>query len=434
MFDDDGRGTPVTHPKRPLVLLANAYPFGTWEPYLEPEVARLAECFDLSLYALSVRSDQRRTKRAVPAGVRVVPLPLHSLLFYALVGIVGLVNADLRKELLRAWRVPSGRMACLVYTAKIWTRAQWEARQIRRDLLQHGWSKDTAGVLYSYRMEYQAYLCYLLKRYFTNAQVVIRGHASDLEVEHRPGHYVPFREISFSQTARIVVISQYNLRYLAQRYPLFVDKIVVSYLGIEDCSEQKWTPDSRLRLVSVSHLGPTKRVDLMLAAVQQCAQLHPEITMSWKHYGSGEELQEYRRQATKLGPQVEAVFVGQVDHDDLIRNLSAGETDLFLSTSAREGLPVSMMESMSLGIPVISTPVAGVPEIVSDGVNGWLLDESAIVESLSAALWRYYTSDLHEKSAMRQAARHTWEQRFSAHAAYAHFIQMLDELYPKENV
>jgi glycosyltransferase involved in cell wall biosynthesis len=46
--------------------------------------------------------------------------------------------------------------------------------------------------------------------------------------------------------------------------------------------------------------------------------------------------------------------------------------DLYLMTSAYEGLPVALLEAMALGKPVVSTAVGGIPEALTDGVEGWL--------------------------------------------------------------
>ena len=61
----------------------------------------------------------------------------------------------------------------------------------------------------------------------------------------------------------------------------------------------------------------------------------------------------------------------------------------FVLPSFAEGLPVSIMEAFTLGVPVISTYVAGIPELVRDGENGWLVpaaDEGALADAMAAAL------------------------------------------------
>lgn len=76
----------------------------------------------------------------------------------------------------------------------------------------------------------------------------------------------------------------------------------------------------------------------------------------------------------------------------------------FVLPSFAEGLPVSIMEAYTLGVPVISTYIAGIPELVRDGVNGWLVpaaDEGALADAMTAAL----DADEAERDRMGQAGR-----------------------------
>jgi len=65
-------------------------------------------------------------------------------------------------------------------------------------------------------------------------------------------------------------------------------------------------------------------------------------------------------------------FRGWVSGEE--KELLLRETDIYVLPSYSEGLPMSILEAMSYGIPVISTPVGGVPEVVIDGINGFLVD------------------------------------------------------------
>ncbi len=99
-------------------------------------------------------------------------------------------------------------------------------------------------------------------------------------------------------------------------------------------------------------------------------------------------------------------------------------SDLLLSASDVESLPRSMLECMALGVPVLSTSVFGVPELIEDGVNGWLFgarDTGALVAGLDRAI--SLTPD--ERRAAGRAARVAVYQRQSAHDYVATYRRLL---------
>jgi colanic acid/amylovoran biosynthesis glycosyltransferase len=71
------------------------------------------------------------------------------------------------------------------------------------------------------------------------------------------------------------------------------------------------------------------------------------------------------RAAARLPDRVSWRLAGHVDHSQLLECYRENRVDLFVSLSTSEGLPVSMMEAISFGIPVLATDAGGVPEIVN---------------------------------------------------------------------
>ena len=77
--------------------------------------------------------------------------------------------------------------------------------------------------------------------------------------------------------------------------------------------------------------------------------------------------------------------MGQIDHDDVLDWFEENPADVIINVSSSEGLPVSIMEAFSYGIPVIATAVGGMPEIVSEDC-GVLLDADFQPEELATIL------------------------------------------------
>ena len=96
-----------------------------------------------------------------------------------------------------------------------------------------------------------------------------------------------------------------------------------------------------------------------------------------------------------------------------------------MNVSLNEGLPVSIMEAISFGIPVIATDVGGTSEIVRDGFNGYLLSKDFSDEDFAALLSRVYNMKDAEYETLRTNARAFWERNFDASKNYPAFISQI---------
>jgi glycosyltransferase involved in cell wall biosynthesis len=98
---------------------------------------------------------------------------------------------------------------------------------------------------------------------------------------------------------------------------------------------------------------------------------------------------------------------------------------LFVLPSYAEGLPMALLEAMAWGIPVVSTPVGGIPQVLQHGLNGWLVSPGDI-EGLASALLRLL-EDRASADRLGKAARHTIERSFSLTSS----IERLLDLYAR---
>jgi glycosyltransferase involved in cell wall biosynthesis len=97
--------------------------------------------------------------------------------------------------------------------------------------------------------------------------------------------------------------------------------------------------------------------------------------------------------------------------------------DAFVLPSHNEGLPMSLLEAMAATLPVISTPVGGIPEVVEHGVNG-LITDAGNVQSLANNM-RALVDDAELRAKLGRAARETIQSRYSAEAV----LPRLERLY-----
>jgi glycosyltransferase involved in cell wall biosynthesis len=155
-----------------------------------------------------------------------------------------------------------------------------------------------------------------------------------------------------------------------------------------------------------------KAVDVLLAAVARLPGVGVVLV------GDGELLLAARRFAGELGLLDRVVFTGF--RDDVPRILPT--FDVLALPSTREGFGLSIVEAMLAGVPVVSTTVGGIPEVVIDGETG-LLVAPRDAEALARALARLL-SDAALAQRLREAGRCRARQRFSAEAMAAAFLEL----------
>jgi glycosyltransferase involved in cell wall biosynthesis len=112
-----------------------------------------------------------------------------------------------------------------------------------------------------------------------------------------------------------------------------------------------------------------------------------------------------------------------VENRTVLKHYRDNPVDVFVNVSESEGLPVSIMEAQSFGIPVVATAVGGVPEIVND-TTGHLLDANPGPDDVAQAVWRLASRSA---EARVQITQH-WRERFSAETNYAAFVRSLCRL------
>ena len=128
-----------------------------------------------------------------------------------------------------------------------------------------------------------------------------------------------------------------------------------------------------------------------------------------------------------LGENVNAVFEGRVENRKVLEFYRNNAINLFINLSDSEGIPVSIMEAMSFGIPCIATNVGGTSEIVVNGINGYLIDDEDD-EYIAGKVDSIATMNAEDYRQLRDAARNTWEQKFNAKKNYRVFIEEIKNI------
>lgn len=135
------------------------------------------------------------------------------------------------------------------------------------------------------------------------------------------------------------------------------------------------------RLVSIGRLSKEKGHVVLVRAARALVESFPDLEIVL--VGDGEERSEIEAECRELGLTDQVRIAGFLDGEGVVEEILAARA--MVLPSFVEGLPVSIMESFALGRPVISTFVAGIPELVKPGVSGWLVPAGSESE-LSTAM------------------------------------------------
>jgi glycosyltransferase involved in cell wall biosynthesis len=132
--------------------------------------------------------------------------------------------------------------------------------------------------------------------------------------------------------------------------------------------ERLGLPDDAFVVGSVGRLSPPKCPEVAVAAFHRLAGTCPRARLVM--VGDGWQRGEVEAEVGRRGLADRALFLGlRLDVPELLRAF-----DVFLLSSSHEGLPRTLPQAMAAGLPVVATRVGGVPNAVTDGVNGWLAE------------------------------------------------------------
>ncbi len=136
-------------------------------------------------------------------------------------------------------------------------------------------------------------------------------------------------------------------------------------------------PDRPAELISVARLVEMKGIEYAIRAV---AQLHQQgVPVRYQVIGYGPLFEALQTLVQQLGLQSHVQLHGAMAHDELVRQLD--QADIFVAPSVtaangeKEGIPNAVKEAMAQGMPVVATRHSGIPELVEDGVSGYLVEE-----------------------------------------------------------
>lgn len=206
---------------------------------------------------------------------------------------------------------------------------------------------------------------------------------------------------------RVLVPSRFHRDYVVER-GVPADKVLINPNGIDPALYASAISPGRSRrphraICAIHRFTAKKGLEHLIEAGPELKKLGVQVNL----YGYGDLEASYRERIAALGLD-NVHLLGPVEGREAMLDVFARH-DLFACPSVRapdgdmDGIPTVLMEAMAAGVPVLTTALSGIPDLVQDGVNGVLCEPTAA--GIAAAVRRYYAmSDAHVQAIVDEAA------------------------------
>lgn len=247
-----------------------------------------------------------------------------------------------------------------------------------------------------------------------------RAHAFDIYEEYSENGVIPFRKFQLKNINKVFSVSQFGTEYLAKKYPRFKENIETFYIGsFNDNSVINLVDDGIIKVISCGSIQYRKRTNLIYQVLKEVSK---NKKVEWTHIGDGPEFKEFFGNIS-YEESLQINFIKHLNNDDLMELYRTKAFSFFISLSDNEGIPVSIMEAISFGIPIISTDAGGCSEIVTKEVGIIVPINFNETELVNCIL--NFTSSEFQTLEIRKGIVEFWNSNFNAEANYSKIIQKL---------
>jgi N-acetyl-alpha-D-glucosaminyl L-malate synthase BshA len=270
---------------------------------------------------------------------------------------------------------------------------------------------DLLHVHYAIPHSISGYLAREMLRGSHRLPLVTTLHGSDISIVGIDRSYFTVTRFAIAESDGVTAISRHLAHATCEGFGLPSIRVIPNFVDVHyyrrataSPIRAQYAPNEEKLLVHVSNFRPVKRVT---DCVEIFARLRGRVDARLVMVGDGPDRGAAAARADQLGVSGDVVFAGKQAR--IVDYLSAA--DVLLMPSETESFGLAALEAMSCEVPVVASRVGGLPEVVDDGVTGFLRPV-ADVDGMADAAYRILTEPELAR-AMGEAARRTAVERFT---------------------
>ena len=400
-----------------LVLVTNSFPFGalTEANFVIPELQALSASFERVIIMPTTLDDGKPLMCPLPDNIKVdTSWCSHPDWTQKWRRIRFLLKPGVMKE--------NKRWTDLSYAASAHAFAAVMRRWIKAN------SIDISKTLfYTFWFDFPTAALSMLAREI-GLKYFSRAHRRDI-YENRA---MTLRHTAIANSLGIFCVGQAGADFLKTQFPDLVQKIDVIHLGsqksnLDMLSSAHSHSENKLTFLSVARVAKEKRVHLNYRMLRALAIGRPDCSIRWIHIGDGPLMSDLQRLVSDECPKNLIVDLKGAMPNHYVQQLYTSEPiDWTILLSEDEGLPITVCESLSYGVPVIATMVRGTDEIVDDDC-GLPLPPDPEPEEFVRGILPYLDSPIRFERLRKGAFAH-WQENFDASILRPQFAQFIQSL------
>lgn len=263
---------------------------------------------------------------------------------------------------------------------------------------------------------------WLLKFFHPHVPLILTlQEGKDLDSQ---GPFIKFaRKLLIKRANKITAISGYLRKYVLKIRRNAPVAVVPNGVDIDNfCRDFSYGELSALKdqigikpgekvIISVSRLVPKNGINDLIKATAVLNEKIKDPIFKLLLLGDGEQKGELLKLAKNLGSEDKVIFIGQVNHSDLPKYLKI--SDVFVRPSLSEGLGSAFLEAMAASVPIVGTPVGGIPDFLRDEETG-LFCKVGDSEDIAQKIERFISDDSLRKKTVGNALKlvkekYSWE-------------------------